>query len=101
MNQSGYVFSRYMRKYEVNHDFLANFADKYVDGKLDVNVNVGLNMNERGRNYMSGQTDELTFYSGFWQLSTGATKTTLAAYTLKRPPVALLPDTTIGRHYLI
>jgi hypothetical protein len=37
----------YYRKYEINHDFLANFADKYVDGKLDLNVNVGVNMNER------------------------------------------------------
>ncbi len=96
MNQAGYVSSTYMRKYEVNHDFLANFADKYVDGKLDVNVNVGLNMNERGRNYMSGQTDELTFYSGFWQLSNGATKTTLEDYTFKRRLVGLFGDISIG-----
>ena len=96
MNQAGYVFNRYMRKYEVNHDFLANFADKYLDGKLDVNVNVGLNMNERGRNYMDGQTDDLTFYSGFWQLSNGATKTTLEEYTYKRRLVGLFGDVTIG-----
>ena len=96
MNQSGYVFSRYMRKYEVNHDFLANFADKYLDGKLDVNVNVGLNINERGRNWMDGQTDDLTFYSGFWQLSNGATKTTLEEYTYKRRLVGLFGDISLG-----
>ena len=96
MNQAGYVYSRYMRKYEVNHDFLANFADKYLDGKLDVNVNVGLNINERGRNWMDGQTDDLTFYSGFWQLSNGATKTTLEDYTFKRRLVGLFGDVSIG-----
>ena len=96
MNQSGYVFNRYMRKYEVNHDFLANFADKYLDGKLDVNVNVGLNINERGRNWMDGQTDDLTFYSGFWQLSNGATKTTLEEYTYKRRLIGLFGDISLG-----
>jgi len=96
MNQAGYVSSTYMRKYEVNHDFLANFADKYLDGKLDVNVNVGLNINERGRNYMEGQTDDLTFYSGFWQLSNGATKTTLEDYTFKRRLVGLFGDVSVG-----
>ena len=53
-------------------------------------------MNERGRNYMDGQTDDLTFYSGFWQLSNGATKTTLEEYTYKRRLVGLFGDVTIG-----
>jgi TonB-linked SusC/RagA family outer membrane protein len=96
MNQSGYVSSLYYRKYEINHDFLANFADKYVDGKLDLNVNVGVNMNERGRNYMEGQTDDLTFHSGFWMLSNGATKTTLEEYKYKRRLVGLFGDVSIG-----
>ncbi len=96
MNQSGYVSNTYLRKYEYNHDFLANFADKYLDGKLDVNVNVGLNINERKGNYMDGQTDDLTFYTGFWQLSNGATKTTLSEYTSKRRLVGLFGDVTIG-----
>ena len=53
-------------------------------------------MNERGRNWMDGQTDELTFYSGFWQLSNGATKTTLEDYTFKRRLVGLFGDISIG-----
>ena len=96
MNQSGYVSSLYYRKYEINHDFLANFADKYVDGKLDLNVNVGVNMNERGRNYMEGQTTDLTFHTGFWMLSNGATKTTLEEYKYKRRLVGLFGDVSIG-----
>ncbi len=96
MNQSGYVANTYYRKYELNHDFLVNFADKYLDNKLDVNVNVGLNINERANNYMDGQTDELTFYSGFWKLSNGATKTTLEEYESKRRLVGLFADLSIG-----
>ena len=96
MNQAGYVSSVYYRKYEINHDFLANFADKYLDNRLDVNVNVGVNINERKRNYMEGQTDDLTFYSGFWQLSNGATKTTLEEYAFKRRLIGLFGDVSIG-----
>ena len=96
MNQAGYVSSVYYRKYEINHDFLANFADKYLDNRLDVNVNVGVNINERKRNYMEGQTDDLTFYSGFWQLSNGATKTTLEEYSFKRRLIGLFGDVSIG-----
>ena len=47
MNQDGYVYTQYQRNYELNHDFLANWQDKYLDDKLDVNINVGVNMNER------------------------------------------------------
>ena len=96
MNQAGYVANTYYRKYELNHDFIANYADKFLNDKLDVNVNVGLNINERANNYMDGQTDELTFYSGFWQLSNGATKTTLEEYTSKRRLIGLFADLSIG-----
>ena len=96
MNQAGWVFSRYQRKYELNHDFLANFADKYLNDKLDVNVNVGVNMNERNSTVMSGQTDDLTFYTGFWDLSNGATKTELSESQSKRRLVGLFGDVTLG-----
>ena len=96
MNQAGWVFSRYQRKYELNHDFLANFADKYLNDKLDVNVNVGVNMNERNSTVMTGQTDDLTFYTGFWDLSNGATKTELSESQSKRRLVGLFGDVTLG-----
>ena len=96
MNQSGHVYSRYHRSYELNHDFLANFADKYLDDKLDINVNVGVNMNERYSTYMYGQADDLTFETGFWTLSNGATWKYLAESQNKRRLVGLFADATIG-----
>ena len=96
MNQDGWVYSRYYRKYELNHDFLANWADKYLDGKLDVNVTAGVNMNERSNTVMLGQTDGLTFNTGFWDLSNGATKSELSESQSKRRLVGLFGDVTVG-----
>ena len=96
MNQAGSVYDQYLRKYELNHDFLASFADKYLDGKLDVNVNVGVNMNERYQTWMQGETEDLTFETGFWDLTNGAQKTTLNESQSKRRLVGLFGDVTIG-----
>ena len=96
MNQDGYVYTRYLRKYELNHDFLANWQDKYLDSKLDVNVNVGVNMNERYATSTTGETDGLTFETGFWDLSNGATKAELSESQSKRRLVGLFGDVTIG-----
>lgn len=96
MNQSGNVYAAYGRRYELNHDFLANFAMKFLDNKLDVSVNAGVNMNERGSTNMTGQTDDLTFHTGFWDLSNGATKTTLEERQSKRRLVGLFGDMTLG-----
>ena len=101
MNQSGYVFSRYNRQYELNHDFLANWQDKYIDGKLDVNVTAGVNMTERYWTYMLGQTDDLTFYTDFWDLSNGATKTSLAESQTKRRNVGLFGDISLGWNNMV
>ena len=96
MNQSGYVYTRYQRNYEQNHDFLANFADKYLNNKLDVNVSVGVNINERYSTYMQGQTDELTFNTGYWNLNNGAARTLLSESQSKRRLIGLFGDVTIG-----
>ncbi len=96
MNQSGYVFSRYNRQYELNNDFLANWQDKYLDGKLDVNVTAGVNMTERYWTNMDGQTEDLTFNTGFWDLSNGATKKTLTENQTKRRNVGLFGDISLG-----
>ena len=96
MNQDGYVYTQYQRNYELNHDFLANWQDKYLDGKLDVNVNVGVNMNERYATYMQGETDGLTFETGFWDLSNGATRAVLSESQSKRRLVGLFGDITLG-----
>ena len=96
MNQAGYVATTYLRKHELNHDFLANWQDKYLGGKLDVNVNVGLNVNERFNTYTDGQTSDLTFYTGYWNLSNGATKNEISEYQEKRRLVGLFGDVTLG-----
>ncbi len=96
MNQSGNVYARYNRQYELNHDFLINWQDKYFDDKLDINATAGFTMTERYWTYMYGQTDDLTFYTGFWDLSNGATKTSLAESQTKRRNVGLFGDITVG-----
>ena len=96
MNQDGYVYTQYQRNYELNHDFLANWQDKYLDGKLDVNINAGVNMNERYQTWLQGETDGLTFETGFWDLSNGATKTELSESQSKRRLVGLFGDITLG-----
>ena len=96
MNQDGYVYTRYLRKHEKNHDFLANWTDKYLDGKLDVNVTAGVNMSERYQTYTTGETDGLTFNTGFWDLSNGATKAVLSESQSKRRLVGLFGDITLG-----
>ena len=96
MNQSGYVYARYGRMYEFNHDFMANYKKKFLNDKLDLSVTAGVNMNERSWTSMSGETDDLTFETGFWQLSNGATKTTLAESQTKRRLVGAFGDVTLG-----
>lgn len=96
MNQEGNVYARYNRAYELNHDFLAMYNKKFFDNRFDLSATVGVNINERHHSYMYGQTDGLTFYSGFWDLSNGATKTELAESQMKRRMVGLFGDVTLG-----
>ena len=96
MNQSGYVSTTYLRKYELNHDFLANWQDKYFDGRFDVNLMAGVNLCERYQTYTRNQTDGLTFYTDFWDLSNGSTKTEIYENQWKRRSVGLFGDLTLG-----
>ncbi len=94
MNQAGFVYAAYGRNYEINHDFLANYDKKFES--FSVTANAGVNINERAWTSMAGQTDELTFYTGFWDLSNGATKTTIAEGQTKRRLIGLFGDLTVG-----
>lgn len=94
MNQTGNVYARYGRSYELNHDFLANYSQKF--GDFSVDAHVGMNINERASTIMAGQTDGLTFYTGFWDLSNGATKSLLTESQTKRRLVGALGDATLG-----
>ena len=95
MNGAGFVYARYFKSRDINHDFMASYKHTFLDN-LDVDVLVGLNIWERGYTYMEGQTDDLTFDTGFWQLSNGATKTTLGEGQLNRRLIGLFGDINVG-----
>ena len=94
MNQSGYVWAAYNRLYEMNHDILVSYQNKW--GDWDFGALVGVNINERGSTAMSGQTDQLTFETGFWDFSNGATRTSLTESQSKRRLIGLFGDFTLG-----
>ncbi|GHT68603.1 SusC/RagA family TonB-linked outer membrane protein [Bacteroidia bacterium] len=93
MNQDGFVYSRYSRSYETNHDFLINY--KHDFSKFSVNAFAGVNINERANTRILGQADVLAF-NGFWDLANGSSWTTLTEYQDKRRLVGLFGDVTLG-----
>lgn len=96
MPQDGSVSTTYMRRHEINQDFLANWKDKYIDGRLDVNLMAGVNISERYATSSQNLTEDLTFNTGFWDLSNGATKTSMSESQSKRRSVGLFGDLTLG-----
>ncbi|MEA4937038.1 MAG: SusC/RagA family TonB-linked outer membrane protein [Paludibacter sp.] len=94
MNQAGTVYASYSRQYEINNDFLANYAKDF--DKFSVNVFAGVNVNERYSTGMSGQADKLTYYTGFWDISNGSSWTTLTEAQSKYRLIGLLGDITLG-----
>lgn len=96
MNQTGYVYTSYSRRYEQNHDAMLTYVNKFFDEKLDVNLIVGTNINERAVTAIAGQTDDLAIESGFWDLSNGATKSTLEENQSKRRSIGAFGDLTLG-----
>lgn len=94
MNQDGTITASYRRSYEINHDFLANYDTRFSDFTLTANA--GVNINERAFTSLYGQTDVLTFYTGFWDLSNGATLTDISENQMKRRLVGLFGDATLG-----
>ncbi|MCR5519878.1 MAG: SusC/RagA family TonB-linked outer membrane protein [Bacteroidales bacterium] len=96
MNADGYVYAEYYRNYETNHDFLATYNNDFLDGRLNVNAIAGVNANERYSTQLVGQTDGLTIYSGFWNLSNGATKTTISDSQSKRRLIGVFGDVTFA-----
>ena len=96
MNQSGDVIGQYSKRNELNHDFLANWSDKFLDDKLDIAVTAGVNINERESASMTSAVNDLSILTGFWDLSNGATKETMSEGQSKRRLIGLLGDVTVG-----
>lgn len=96
MNQSGYIYAYYYRGYESNHDVLAQYNNSFIDDRFTVSAIAGLNINERYGTSITGQTDDLAVYSGFLNLSNGATKTTLSDSKSLRRLLGVYGDITLG-----
>ena len=96
MNEDGTVYAEYYRGYETNHDFLANYNKDFFNGRLNLNAIAGLNINERYGTQLVGQTDILTINSGFWNLSNGASKTTISDSKSMRRLLGLFGDVTLS-----
>ena len=94
MNQTGSVYARYRRLYELNHDIMATYQNKW--GQFDLNVVLGVNINERASTSLSAQTSDLTFETGFWDLSNGANKDDITELQSKRRSIGLFGDITFG-----
>lgn len=98
-NQAGYVYANYARRYELNHDISAAYNHNFElnsSNAIDVNAMVGINMNERSATSMSSESDELTFETGFWQLSNGSSWTTMSESQSKRRLVGLWGTLNLG-----
>ena len=93
-NQEGSVATRYGRYYEINHDFLANWKDKY--GSFEVNATAGVNMSERGYTFASSGVTGLTFDTGFWDLTNTINLPTASEEQMKRRNVGAFGDLQLG-----
>ncbi|GAF05064.1 SusC/RagA family TonB-linked outer membrane protein [Saccharicrinis fermentans] len=99
MNQDGNVYARYRRSYELNHDFLANYDTKF--NNISFAAIGGVNINETSATALIGQTDVLTFDTGFWDLSNGSTKSTLGEAQQKKRVIGLFGDATFGYNEML
>lgn len=95
MNANGAVSNRYYRSADINHDFMVNFNKTFAQ-KLDINAVAGVNVWERNYTYMDGATEDLTFHTGFWDLSNGSTKSVLSETQMRRRLIGLFGDVTLG-----
>ena len=96
MNADGSISTAYGRTFDINHDFLATYNKNFLDDRLDLDVILGVNIWERSTTSTAGMTQGLTFNTGFWDLSNGATKVTLSEAQSKRRLIGLFGDVTLG-----
>lgn len=88
-NQLGEVYASYYRRYELNHDFLANYTNKF--GDFDLNATVGVNMSERSSTNLNATVTDLTIEQGWWDLANGASPS-VGETQWKRRMVGLFGD---------
>ena len=88
-NQLGGVSASYYRRYELNHDFLATYVDKF--GDFDLTATAGVNMSERYSTNLAASVSDLTIEQGWWDLANGASPT-VGESQWKRRMVGLFGD---------
>lgn len=91
--QDGSVFARYERRYELNHDFLGNYMHSF--GDFDIDITLGVNINERYYTRMSTKGVGLTIPTGWWDLSNAASYTPTEVQK-KRRLIGLIGDFQFG-----
>ena len=100
INQDGSVDVLFQRRYETNHDFLANYNKLFESIKLDVNATVGLNVNERAISQLKSGITNLTIPS-FYDLSNSGGTPTVSETFQKRRLVGLFGDLQLGYNNLV
>ncbi|MFR9608060.1 MAG: SusC/RagA family TonB-linked outer membrane protein [Rikenellaceae bacterium] len=94
MNQTGAVAAQYVRKYEINNDFLATYVDEF--GALDFSATAGININERSSTSLYATTSGLTIETGWWDLSNGSSYDSILESQSLRRLVGAFADFTFG-----
>ncbi len=89
----GNVYARYQRRYEITHDFLANYAHQW--GDFDLNATAGVEINERYATQIVTDGQDLTIETGWWHLANAASLTPSESQS-KRRLVGVLGDFTLG-----
>lgn len=87
------------RRYEINHDFMANFNKTFCD-KFDIQAVVGLNVNERSSNATDSEITNLTIPT-FYDLSNSSDSPSSTELFSKRRLVGLFADVQLGYNNLI
>lgn len=91
--QEGTVFARYQRRYELNHDILANYCHEF--GKFSLDVTLGVNFNERYLTQMTTQGANLTIPTGWWDLANASSYTPVEVQS-KRRMIGAFGDLQLG-----
>lgn len=89
----GSLYTLYQRRYELNHDFLANYANTFGDFNLDATA--GVNINERYVTSLYNTGSKFSVPSGWWDIANAASNTPGETQS-KRRLVGVFADIQLG-----
>jgi TonB-linked SusC/RagA family outer membrane protein len=94
MNQDGWVYALYNRRYELSHEFLATYDKKFDD--FSITAIAGSSVNERASTSIYTEVTGLSFDTGFWDLSNGSSVTDYGESQWERRLIGVFGDVTVG-----